>query len=190
MNIYDPYPDEVEVDGAIYRLNMSYDRVLRVIDLQEAPDLLTEDRLELQARLLLADEADCPPDTQTQLQVVLAALALLPKPDEDEQGERYIDFHQDAALIRSAFFRIGVDLTRDFIHINQFLELLSDLPSDTALMRVIDIRRRPIPKATRDNGEQIAALMKAKSRVAIRMSEEERRVRFAKSLKQSQVLRG
>ena len=118
-----------------------------------------------------------------------AALGLLPQ-SESKSRERYIDFHQDAAMIRSAFFRIGVDLTRDHIHIQQFLELLADLPKDTALMRTVKIRARPIPKPTKNNAEEIAALQAAKARVAIHMSEEERMARFAESLKNSSVLRG
>jgi hypothetical protein len=93
-------------------------------------------------------------------------------------------------MIRSAFFRIGVDLTRDRMHILQFLELLADLPSDTALMRTIEIRAKPIPKPTKHNGEQIAKLQQAKARVAIRLSEEERREQFAASLKNATVMRG
>lgn len=192
MNVYDPYPEEIELDGKTYRLNMDFSRVLRVIDLSDDPGLTTADRVELQARLLLADDRDCPADISAQARLVAAAMDLIPKSEEtdDRPRERYIDFHQDAAMIRSAFFRIGVDLTRDRLHINQFLELLGDLPSDTALMRTIDIRRKPIPKATKYNAEQIAELQKAKARVAIRLSEEERRALFAESLKNSTVMRG
>ena len=101
-----------------------------------------------------------------------------------------IDFHQDAAMIRSAFFRIGIDLLKDRIHFFQFMELLADLPKDTALMRTIDIRTRPVPKATKENREQIAALQKMKAKVAIKVSPEEQKRRFAESLKNSSVLRG
>lgn len=93
-------------------------------------------------------------------------------------------------MIRTAFFRIGVDLLKEKIHFFQFLELLSDLPSDTALMRTVEIRQKPIPKPTKDNAEQIAALQRAKAKVAIKMSEDERRKRFIESLKNSNVLRG
>lgn len=191
MNIYDPYPETIELDGKEYRLNMDFSRVLRVIDISDDPGLTTADRIELQARLLLSDDRECPPDINAQARLVAAAMDLIPKGDKDgKTKERYIDFHQDAAMIRSAFFRIGVDLTRDRMHINQFLELLGDLPSDTALMRTIDIRRKPIPKPTKHNAEQIAELQKAKARVAIKLSEEERRAQFAESLKNSTVLRG
>jgi len=189
MNIYDPYPDTVELDGWVYELNLSYDRVLRVMDVQDLTELTPADKIELQARLLLRNEDDCPASTQDQARLISEALSLLPQ-SEKKSTERYIDFHQDAAMIRSAFFRVGVDLTREHIHIQQFLELLADLPQDTALMRTVEIRAKPLPKPTKYNLEEIAALQKAKARVAIRVSEDERRARFAESLKNSSVLRG
>ena len=93
-------------------------------------------------------------------------------------------------MIRSAFFRIGVDLLKDRIHFCQFLELLADLPKDTALMRTVDIRTRPLPKPTKDNREQIAELQRLKAKVAIKMSEEDRRRHFMESIKNTSVMRG
>jgi hypothetical protein len=189
MNIYDDYPNSVVIDGKQYNLNLAYDRVLMVVDLQDDATMTIQDRTETQCVLLLErGYKDLPKTTREQQKLLTAVFDLLPK--GERSGEKYIDFHQDAAMIRSAFFRIGVDLLKDKIHILQFLELLADLPSDTALMRTIEIRQRPIPKPTKHNAEQIAALQKAKARVAILMSEEERRGRFAESLKKSSILRG
>jgi hypothetical protein len=189
MNIYDPYPDRIEIDGRVYRLDLAFDRVLHVMDIQEMQELTAADKLEAQCAWLLDENEDLPRSAELQAKILTAVFDLFPKP-ENPAGERYIDFHQDAAMIRSAFFRIGVDLTVDKIHFLQFLELLGDLPADTALMRTIDIRQRPIPAPTKNNAEQIAALQKAKARVAIRMSEDERRRRFAESLKNSSILKG
>ena len=189
MNIYDPYPTKIELDGKTYQLDLAYDNVLRVLDIQEDEYLTAADRIEAQCWLLLArGDRDMPKSLEDRQRLLNAVFELFPK--GESSGERYIDFHQDAALIRTAFFRIGVDLLKDKIHILQFLELLADLPSDTALMRTVEIRQRPIPKPTKDNAEQIAALQKAKAKVAIKMSEEERRRRFAESLKNSSILRG
>ena len=189
MNIYDEYPTEIQFDGKQIKLDLAYDNVLRVLDIQEDNTMTSLDRLEAQCVLLLArGYKDIPPAIKDRQRLLNAIFELFPK--GSGSGERYIDFHQDAALIRSAFFRIGVDLLKHKIHFFQFLELLADLPSDTALMRTVEIRQKPIPKPTKDNAEQIAALQKAKARVAIRMSEEERRKRFAESLKNSNVLRG
>ena len=64
------------------------------------------------------------------------------------------------------------------------------MPEDSALMRTIDIRSKPMPKATAHNHEQIAALQKAKARVALKLTDEERMRSFAKALKNSTILRG
>ena len=189
MNIYDPYPTTVTANGREYAVNLAYDRVLRCIDTEDDPGLFTADKRVIQCAWLLDNALDMPTTAQEQAEFLRAVFDLFPK-SEEKSGERYIDFHQDAAMIRSAFFRIGVDLTREKIHFLQFCELLADLPQDTALMRTIEIRQRPIPKPTKDNAEEIAALQKAKARVAIKMSDEERRARFAESLKNSTVLRG
>ena len=189
MNVYDPYPESVELDGRVYRLDLAYDNVLRCIDIAGDKMLTDADKIEIQTILLLRRRRDCPKDTETQARLLSAIFDLLPK-GEKSSGEKHIDFHQDASMIRSAFFRIGIDLTKDKIHINRFLELLADLPRDTALMRTIELRQRPLPKPTKYNAEEIAALQKAKAKVAIKMSEDERRERFAESLKNSTILRG
>lgn len=184
MNIYDEYPNSVDIEGRKYALNLAYDRVLRVIDFEDRKDLTAADKLAVQCAWLLADKEKLPRSSREQARIIQAVFDMFPK-SENSTGERYLDFHQDAAMIRSAFFRIGVDLTKDRIHIFRFLELLADLPSDTALMRTVEIRQKPIPKPTKHNAEQIAALQKAKARCAIRINEEERREHFMQSLKNS-----
>lgn len=191
MNVYDPYPETIEHKGRTVRLNLAYDRVLMVLDAQDDKSLLPEDRIEVQISLLLADGEKPPKSTQERVELLTDIFDLFPKEDgHTAQNERYIDLHQDAAKIRSAFFRIGVDLTKQKIHFFQFLELLRDLPMDTALMRTIEIRMKPLPKPDGHNAEQIAALAKAKAEVAIRYSEEESRKRFAEALKNSSLLQG
>lgn len=189
-NIYDRYPDRVNVGGRSYRLDTGYDNFLRAFDVTEMLGLTMEDRLALQCRLLLHRRERLPRSAETQAEIVRAVYDMLPQKQHID-NEKYMDFHQDAPLIRSAFRRTyGIDLTRHRIHFLEFFELLADLPSDTALMRTIDIRRRKIPKPNKYNGEEIRALQEAKARVALQMTDEERREAFAASLKHSTVLRG
>ena len=189
MNIYDPYPDRVTVDGKEYILDLAYDNVLKAIDVHEMYELTRGDRSEVMCALLLAyPDRDTPDTENARTRLLNAIFELFPK-GEDTQ-ERTIDFHQDAAMIRSAFFRIGIDLLKDRIHFCRFIELLGDLPRDTALMRTVEIRIKPLPKPTKDNMEQIAELQKLKAKVAIRYTDEEQKKRFADSLKNSSVLRG
>ncbi|MBO7727337.1 MAG: hypothetical protein J6S50_02305 [Oscillospiraceae bacterium] len=188
MNIYDPYPTRICALGKRYRLDLEYDNVLRALDVQSAT-LPMLDKQEVMLRIFLHSAWRCPRDPRDQSELLLAILSLFPK-SENKAQQRYIDFHQDARLIRSAFLRMGIDLTKERIHFFKFLELLADIPEDTALAKVIEIRQRPIPEPTKHNGKQIAALMEAKAKVAIQIPEEERRRKFAESLKNSQILRG
>lgn len=189
MNVYDEYPSRIELEGKAYALDLSYDRVLRVMDIQSMEELTAEDKLAAQCAWLLDVGEKLPRDTGTQARIISAVFELFPKTGERER-ERYIDFHQDASLIRSGFMRAyGIDLTRESPHFMQFLEMLADLPPDTALMRTVELRQRPIPKPNGNNAQQITELVKAKERVALRVSEEERRESFAESLRKSNVLR-
>lgn len=183
MRVYDPYPDRVQANGREYRLNLAFHRVLRAMDIAEDGGLTAADKLAAQCAWLLAESEPLPETACEQAAVIRAVFELFPR-RETESREKHIDFQQDAALIRSGFFRAyGIDLSRSDIHFLQFLELLADLPSDTALMRTIELRQRPIPKATKHNGEYIAALQRAKARVALKYTEEERQALFAESLK-------
>ena len=191
MNIYDKYPEQVEANGQIYELDLVYDHVLRAIDAEDMHELTAQDRLELQCAFLLKNRRDVPKTTEERAALLKAVFDLFrSNGDEKPPAERYIDFHQDAALIRSAFFRMGVDLQRDRIHFCRFMELLADIPTDTALYRIMEIRQRPIPEPTKHNAKQIAELQKAKARVAIKYSEEDRKRMFAENLKTISALRG
>lgn len=188
MTVYEPYPDRVTVNGREILLDLSYDRVLMAFDILGMYELTTLDRFETVCRILIRSPEDIPQDLSGMAIVLSEILKLFPS--NAEQADKTIDFHQDAALIRSAFFRIGIDLTKEKINIFQFLELLGDLPKDTALMRVIDIRTRPIPKVTEENRDQVAELQRLKQKFAIRLSDEERLRNFAKSLRKSSILMG
>ena len=177
-NVFDPRPDSVELNGITYQLTLSYDRVLIAFDTLDDTMLSDDQKFKLICELL---STKVPRTFSAQIELVKAIFALFPKSDG---GEKTIDFHQDAALIRSAFFRTyGIDLTVQKIHWFLFAELLADLPRDTALMRVIDIRSRPLPKPTKYNRDEIAELQKAKAKVAIKISDEKRAETFANSIK-------
>jgi hypothetical protein len=158
------------------------------MDAAEDAVLTPVDRLEVQLKLMLQNPKDCPKTADEQQTLMESIIALFPQ--EKSTGQRAIDFHQDARMIRSAFLRMGYDLTRDHMHFFKFCELLADIPSDTALARTVDIRLRPIPKPTKYNAEQIRALQEAKAKVAIKLSAEDARESFMTALKRSAALRG
>ena len=188
LRLYEPYPESVIVDGKEYALDLDFRNVLRFFDLRDDGWTETE-QIELGAHLLLMDPSECPADLKDQANVRSAIFELFPNSGE-KSTERFLDMKQDAAKIRSGFYRIGIDLTRDRLHWFRFIELLGDLPSDTALVRTIELRQRPIPKPNKHNANEIAELQRAKAKVAIKYTDEERRRHFYESLKNSTLLRG
>lgn len=179
-NIFDPYPDNVTVNGKTYAIDLSFDNVLLAVDAAADPLLTQEDKVDAQAQLLIVNP---PKNLQAAAEVLTAIFALFPK-SKEQSSRRYMDFHQDAALIRSGFMRAyKMDLTRERPHFFQFMELLADLPRDTAFVRTVELRQRPLPEPNGKNAKEIAALQAAKRKVALEFSAEERERMFADSLK-------
>lgn len=188
MNLCDPYPDRVQVDGRTYMLDLSLRNVLHAIEVPKTEGITPGAAAQVQCAWLLAEKERVPADTAVCERILQAVLDLFPKAEDGQ--EKYIDFEQDAALIRSGFMRIGIDLTREDIHFLQFMELLADLPADAALMRTVQLRQAPVPEITQHNKEQVARLLEAKQRVALKLTEEERRARFERQLMQNRVFWG
>lgn len=183
--IYSPRPCSIEYAGQTWALNMSFRCVLEAMDAMRDGHMTEQDKIDFQLDLLVRPGYRKLDYTQ-RAELLARIYDLIPK-GEKPDGEKYMDLHQDAALIRSGFFRAyGIDLTVS-VHIQQFLELLADLPSDTAFMRTVALRRQPIPEPTKYNQKQIEALQKAKAKVALRISAEERERLFAESLRKISV---
>lgn len=103
-----------------------------------------------------------------------------------KEGPRAIDFNQDAGYIYSAFWQCyDIDLLGKRgrrLHWWKFVALLSGLSDDTRIMQIVDIRTRPLPKPTKYNADTRLALLKAKSRYSLRISEEERQAQYQQGL--------
>ena len=60
--------------------------------------------------------------------------------------------------------------------------MLSGIPQNTRLSEVMEIRVCKVPPATKNNHEQVRALMKAKAKYAIHITEEERQAQWQAGL--------
>jgi len=87
-------------------------------------------------------------------------------------GQRVFDFNVDAGRVYAAFLQTyGIDLRATEMDWWLFLELFRDLPDDTMLLKVIDIRSKKAPKYA-DN-EYRQALARAKRAFAIDQGKDE-----------------
>ena len=176
MKLQDRLPDGVTVDGRFYRLDLDFRNVLRMMDELTREDVMPEAREYNALRCLTRRPRN--------VSKVLAAVRelLFEKPPKRD-GPRVTDFVQDAGMIRAAFRQAyGIDLYRDRLHWIEFRELLNAIPEGSRYSEVVGIRARPMPPATKWNAEERTWLLKAKTDVALHLSDEEQEKKYSEDV--------
>ena len=175
MKLNDRLITEVVYRGKRYRLKPWVRNVLDAIDALHDDGISPEDGIDVALRCLVPGRV--PRKAVDKHALLEAIFTAFNGSDEKPKAEKpSISLAQDAALIVAAFRQAyGIDLQRDPLHWNTFQALLAAIPSDTRLGEVISLRNRPIPKPTKDNAEERAALMKAQAAVAITTTDQERK---------------
>lgn len=181
MKIAYPVKDSVEIDGVKYKLNLSFDNVLRMFDLLEDEELaditkvntalvlLTnhsfddynfEERNKLLYELFI--EVIGNPEKKVEQSLDIAGN---PMPEDEDNVEDSFSIRQDGAYIYASFMSdYGIDLIDEQGKLSwqKFNALLSGLSDQSKFMRVIDIRTRPLPtgKGTEKERKQLKKLKK------------------------------
>lgn len=92
-----------------------------------------------------------------------------PLPVKNEEKKKTFDFVHDAAYIFASFmqaYNMNLHEQHNKLHWEVFLALFNGLPSETIMMKIIDIRERPIPTG-KGSKEQAKELREAKERFAL-----------------------
>ena len=130
-------PNAINVFGHIFLLNTSFrlwmtypQRVKSAIEGNIEP-----------YKELFADEYSTPPlleETVKQMNAFYIEESVLPR---GASKDKVIDYDIDADLIYASFMQAyGIDLTENDLHWRKFQALLSGLPSETVMSKIIEIR--------------------------------------------------
>lgn len=161
MKLHERPVDCVTFGGRRYRIDADFRHVLRAMEILDDDALLHSVQVEKALRCFTRGRL--PKDQAGLLDAILNAVL-----DKGKSGRRVLSLTQDADMILAGFRQAyGIDLTQDKLHWQVFTALLGNLPSVTRMAEVIDLRTRPVPKATKYNREQRAALLEAKAAVAL-----------------------
>lgn len=172
MRLYEQPCAAVTLGRRRYKLRLTYDRVLFVLDAINDPLLTDPDRLRLALGLLMRGRV--PRSLSMQEQLLDAILAEINLQSKERNGPPVMSLTQDAPLIHAAFRQAyGIDLHQVDLPWATFCELLSGLPEDTRFCEVVSIRARPIPPPDKHNAKYIEDLMKAKASVALALTPEQ-----------------
>lgn len=179
--ICDPLPEKISVLGREYPLRTDFRRWIVAVQILEAelnPALTAELLMRAVCPALAGEWSGLGEEGYAEFFRGITFFALRGKVKNAgegsrgaarhaEAGERYFDFFADAELIYAAFYSAyGIDLAEVSMHWWKFTALLSSLPADTELMRVISLRCAD-PSAINDDRAR-KQLRRAKARVRIR----------------------
>ena len=149
-----------------YAVDFSFNSILDCMEIMDDGKLADVDKMDLMAWRLFRHRVSNRKITPL-LQAVFAAI----RPEKKASGKKVLDLEQDKEYIKAGFRQAyKVDLQKEFgrLHWKDFLGMLEALPSDTKMAEIVSIRTQPVPKSTKYNHEQVAALLRAKRAVALK----------------------
>lgn len=164
FSLSDELVSSVEINGLIYEVDMSFDNILRLVDMLNDNELDDLTQILTGIEMLFDQPLDCPIEEQAEIfnQAYTALIGfdddkeleydllgnLMPGQQEDESKDAVYDIRQDAEYIYASFMQdYGIDLIEQQgkLHWYKFKALLSGLREDTKFKKVIEIRQMPLP---------------------------------------------
>ena len=155
-----PIDDVVEIDGQTYELDMSFDNVIRLIDMLNDNELDDITKVETGLYMLLGVELDYDLEKKAELfrtifeQAIAQgkkaepAVDIAGDPMPEKKEEEVYSLKQDAEYIYASFMQdYGIDLIEQQgkLHWYKFKALLGGLRSDTQFKEIINIRTMELP---------------------------------------------
>lgn len=155
-----PLIETVEIDGKTYEIDLSFDNVLRLLDMLNDDELDDITKIETGLYMLLGVELDYPLEKKVEIfkQIFYATIGKEAKenqpvdldgnPMPQKKEEKIYSFKQDAKYIYASFYQdYGIDLfeMQGKLHWEKFKALLEGLRSDTKFKEIIEIRTMELP---------------------------------------------
>lgn len=153
MRLNDPLVTSFPYDGKEYQIDLAFDNVLDVLDVFDDTDLRDYEKAEICLALLLGDQSyELSIDLWNYVYETFIHVESKQPIEYDRKGnpmpvqkeqKQSIDFEKDAEYIFASFQQAyGMNLfqMQGKLHWSEFRALLSGLPSDTIMQRIIQIR--------------------------------------------------
>ena len=170
MKLFERLPDKIEIDGRKYRLDLDFRNVLRMVEIMNREDLLSEARNYLALKCVMRKV----PKNVGQTMTAVSAIIFPKTKKKGDKGPKLTDYTQDADLIRAAFLQCyGINLWREKLHWFEFTGLLAGLPDGSRYIDIVGIRAKPLPEPTKYNTKERQWLIEAKQRYAIEKTAKE-----------------
>lgn len=175
MDLAYPLTDTVEIDGKTYKLDLSFDNVLRLIDMLNDKQLDDITQIETGLYMLLGVELDYSIEKKEEIfyQIFYETIGketeenipvdLDGNPMPQQKEDKIYSIKQDAPYIYASFYQdYGIDLfeVQGKLHWEKFKVLLAGLRPDTKFKEIVNIRTMELPtgKGTEKQRKRIKEL--------------------------------
>lgn len=211
LNLKQGLDHDIEIDGTVYTMDLSYDNVLRWYDLVKDEDLIELEKIVIAFRMFVPD---CPNNTDINSKVATVeniAIYLTGKDEEENEqpqddtyeddndsNKQYFDFDEDSNYIYASFMQeYNIDLIdqRGKLAWEKFIALLNGMRSNTKFNEIVSIRATELPtgnddasKAERERLIRLKDVYALKSSVSI--VEQEMDNMFASIMEQAIIKKG
>ena len=160
MDLAYPLIETVEIDGKEYPIDLSFDNVLRLIDMLNDDRLDDITQIETGLYMLLGVQLDYPIDKKYEIfhQIFYTTIGkeaeenqpvdIEGNPMPQKKEDKVYSIKQDAKYIYASFYQdYGIDLfeMQGKLHWEKFKALLEGLRSDTKFKEIIEIRTMELP---------------------------------------------
>lgn len=178
-----------DFEGIRVELCIPFNHILLFYELQSDEMFSDVEKIEIGFDLVTKVKSKTKLTLETKVKIIeyiFKNFVNISKGKKTESERKVFDFNQDSEYIYSSFmseYKIDLLDEVDKLDWRKFIMLFNGLSDESKIKQVIKIRSMPIPKATKSNGDQIRAIMEAKSYYSFEMTEDERRKQFADSLK-------
>lgn len=185
FKLNDELVEAVEINGKLFKVDMSFDNILNLIEMLNDKELSDETQIVLGIEMLFDDPLDMPIGEQVKVffesyQALIGKDAesdleydLLGNPmprQAEEESEPLYDLQQDAEYIYASFMQdYGMDLfeQQGVLHWYKFKALLTGLSDNTKFKKVLEIRQMPLPSG-KGSSKQRAEVEKLKRAYALK----------------------
>jgi len=181
LESFDEFETEIEIDGAFYEVNMSFNNIYKFFNILKNPILSDAERVYYAVHRLIDTELDL--EIEEMAEVLERLISDFINTDEEIeqhldlegnimptiQKEPIYDLNHDGIYIYSSFIQAyNLDLfdVKDTLDWRKFKGLLLGLPEGTKFREVMEIRTRPYPKG-KGSAEERKKLKELKQHYAL-----------------------
>ncbi|MFD2658630.1 Gp15 family bacteriophage protein [Gracilibacillus thailandensis] len=190
MRLTDYLEDTINIRGIEYKLDFTFDNILRTYELYDAEDASDAEKIVIMFDNLVIN-CEQPLDLEEKSMIIEKILNELVEKDtvkeqvqeeQEEENQEEVpqkkthDLVQDADLIYASFlYDYNIDLfeQQGKLHWKKFVALLNNLSDDSIFKKVVHIRVKDIPKETKHNREEVRNLRKLKQLYSLEQKEED-----------------